>query len=143
MLKDMNKNKAYRLVKALGLMAVVGGSLYANMALAADSYVTLGTVASTIDNTVTQLSTVLIDIAIIAGIIFMIAAFFKIHQHKQNPQQVQLSQGISLLLIGAGLTLIPLLIPTASVAVLGTAAKSTAQIGGSTIHNLIGNSSSK
>ena len=44
-----------------------------------------------------------------------------------------MSQGISLLLIGRGLTLIPLLIPTASVAVLGTNAKAPAKIGGSSI----------
>ena len=79
------------------------------------------------------------DVSLIAGIGFVVASFFKFHQHKQNPQQVQMSQGVSLLLIGCGLTLVPLLVPTASVAVMGTAAKKPAQLGGSDIHNLIGN----
>ena len=100
--------------------------------------VTMSTIASSVDTTVAQLATVLIDIALISGIGFIMASFFKFHQHKQNPQQVQMSQGVSLLLIGCGLTLIPLLLPTASVSVLGTAAKKPAQIGGSDIHNLIG-----
>lgn len=49
-----------------------------------------------------------------------------------------MSQGISLLLIGCGLTLIPLLIPTASVAILGSEARQPARIAGSSIHDLIG-----
>src|ERR1700674_3390353 len=100
--------------------------------------VTLTTIARSVDNTVAELATILVDVALISGIGFIMASFFKFHQHKQNPQQVQMSQGISLLLIGCGLTLIPLLIPTASVAVLGTNAKAPAKIGGSSIHNLIG-----
>lgn len=104
------------------------------------SYVSLATISKSVDNTVAELATVLIDVSIIAGIGFIIAAFFKFHQHKQNPNQVQMSQGVSLLLIGCGLTLIPLLIPTASVSVLGTAAKKPAQIGGDDIHKLIGSS---
>jgi intracellular multiplication protein IcmD len=118
-----------------GLMTLGLGIVAAHAA----DYVTLTTVAASVDNTVGQLATVLIDVALISGIGFIMASFFKFHQHKQNPQQVQMSQGISLLLIGCGLTLIPLLIPTASVSVLGTAAKSPAKIGGSSIHNLIGN----
>lgn len=119
--------------------------LIAGLALAATTganpYVSLGTISKSVDSTVAELATVLIDISLIAGIGFIIAAFFKFHQHKQNPTQVQMSQGVSLLLIGCGLTLIPLLIPTASVSVLGTAAKSPAHIGGDDIHQLIGSAS--
>jgi intracellular multiplication protein IcmD len=118
-----------------GLMTLGLGVVAAHAA----DYVTLTTVAASVDNTVGQLATVLVDVSLISGIGFIMASFFKFHQHKQNPQQVQMSQGISLLLIGCGLTLIPLLIPTASVSVLGTAAKNPAKIGGSSIHNLIGN----
>lgn len=110
-----------------------GGIMWADVAP-----VSMSTVAASVDNTVSQLATVMVDVALIAGIGFILAAFFKFHQHKQNPQQVQLSQGVSLLLIGCGLTLIPLLIPTASTAILGTAAKKPAQIGGADIHSLIG-----
>jgi len=105
---------------------------------ASDQYVTMTTVAKSVDNTASELATVLIDVGLCVGICFVIAGFFKIHQYKLNPQQVQLGQGVSLLLIGCGMTLIPLLIPTASVSVMGTAAKKPAQIGGSDIHRLIG-----
>ena len=131
--------KMKKVAKIIATLAILGGSLFAaDMALADATYVTLGTVSKSVDGTVAQLATVLVDVSLIAGIGFIMASFFKFHQHKQNPQQVQMSQGISLLLIGCGLTLIPLLIPTASVAVLGTNAKTPAKIGGSSIHNLIG-----
>lgn len=138
-MSKLNK-KVLTSLKVVGLAAVVAGSFYAGGAMAgtAPSAVTLSTIAGSIDDTVGQLATVLVDIALIAGIGFILASFFKFHQHKQNPQQVQMSQGISLLLIGCGLTLIPLLIPTASVAVLGSQAGKPAQIGGSDIHALIG-----
>ncbi len=141
----MNLFKKYLNIKSL---VSVGTLLTLTFALGAahatdPSFVSLSTVSGSVNNTVAELATVLIDVSLIAGIGFIIAAFFKFHQHKQNPTQVQMSQGVSLLLIGCGLTLIPLLIPTASVSVLGTAAKTTAQIGGETIHNLIGTGKSK
>ena len=98
----------------------------------------MGTIAKTVDSTVAQLATVFIDVSLIAGIGFVVAAFFKFHQHKQNPQQVQMSQGISLLLIGCGLTLIPLLVPTGVLSVLGSKGASPAKVGGAAIHGLIG-----
>ena len=66
------------------------------------------------------------------------ASFFKFHQHKLNPNQVSMTQGISLLLIGCGLTLVPLIIPTASMAILGSKADKPAQINGAEIKKLIG-----
>lgn len=120
----------------------VGATLFTGLAGAAEvTPIAMTTIAKSVDNTVSELATVIIDVALISGICFIMASFFKFHQWKQNPQQVQMSQGVSLLLIGAGLTLIPLLIPTASVAVLGDAAKKPAQIGGDDIHNLIGSGS--
>jgi intracellular multiplication protein IcmD len=140
--KNNNEGNMSTKKMILSALAIVGGSLFAGIALADPSnYVALTTISKSVDTTVGQLATVMVDIALIAGICFIMAAFFKIHQHKQNPQQVQLSQGISLLLIGAGLTMVPLLIPTASVAVLGTQGSKPAQIGGSSIHDLIGGGS--
>jgi intracellular multiplication protein IcmD len=133
-MKNFLKNKNIALIG--GILLCLG----ATAAFAAPPVVTLGTISKSVDSTVSNLATVIIDIAVIAGICFIIAAFFKLHMWKQNPQQVQMSQGISLLLIGAGLTLIPLLIPTASVSVLGTQGKNVAQIGGKSIHDLIGGS---
>lgn len=124
--------------KFLSILAVLGGMLFAGAAFAESTYVSIGTISSSVDSTVAQLGTIFTDVALIAGIGFVVAAFFKFHQHKQNPQQVQMSQGISLLLIGCGLTLIPLLVPTASVSVLGAKGANTAQVGGSAIQSLIG-----
>ena len=58
--------------------------------------VTLTTIARSVDNTVAELATILVDVALISGVGFIMASFFKFHQHKHNPQQVQMSQGISL-----------------------------------------------
>ena len=124
--------------KILSTLVVLGGMLFAGGAFATSTYVSIGTISGSVDSTVAQLGTIFTDVALIAGIGFCIAAFFKFHQHKQNPQQVQMSQGISLLLIGCGLTLVPLLVPTASVSVLGGKGAETAQVGGSAIHGLIG-----
>ena len=77
----------------------------------------------------------------IAGIGFIMASFFKFHQHKLNPTQVPLSQGITLLLIGAGLAVFPTLLPTATHAVFGSSAD-IAKIGGGQIGGLIGGSGS-
>jgi intracellular multiplication protein IcmD len=133
--KKLSKH-TWKVIKLLALGGILACSLI-GIAQAAD-YVAVSTISKSVDKTVSQLATVLVDICLIAGIGFVTAAFFKFHQHKQNPQQVQMSQGVSLLLIGCGLTLVPLLIPTGSVAVLGSKGANTAQVGGSAIHGLIG-----
>ncbi len=126
-----------RRFKIAGLLTAVLGSLVSGIALAETTGIPITTIATTVDNSVLSLATILIDVSLIAGIGFIMASFFKFHQHKQNPTQVSMSQGVSLLLIGCGLTLVPLLVPTASQAVLGTNAK-TSQVGGSDIKALIG-----
>lgn len=130
--------------KIKNLVILGAGLLVSGLALAATTgtpdYVAMSTISKSVDGTVSELATVLVDVCLIAGIGFIMASFFKFHQHKQNPQQVQMSQGISLLLIGCGLTLVPLLIPTASVAIMGSKGSTPAQIGGDAIHKLIGSS---
>ena len=98
--------------------------------------VTVSKIASNISSKVTSLAKMLQAIALIAGIGFVLAAFFKFHQHKQNPTQVPISQGLTLLIIGAGLTLFPILIPTAGSVITGSTG-STAGVKGSKINSLI------
>ena len=142
MLSNTIISKIKTLAKVSGILLGIGGLIYASNGLASTAtYVTLTTVSASVDNTVSKLATIFIDLALITGIGFILGSFFKFHQHRQNPTQVQMSQGVSLLLIGCGLTLIPLLIPTTSVAVLGTQAAKPAQIGGADIKNLIGSGS--
>ncbi len=139
LIENLHKNRLNAAIKATALAVVLVGVFYAGSALAAPpAAIDLTKISGSVDKTVTQLSTILIDICLIAGIGFIMSSFFKFHQHKQNPQQVQMSQGISLLLIGCGLTLVPILIPTASVAVLGSTAGKPAQVGGTDIKELIG-----
>jgi intracellular multiplication protein IcmD len=108
--------------------------------LAAGSYVTLKTIASNVGSSVHQLSVMLQDLSLIAGIGFIMASFFKFHQHKLNPTQVPMSQGVTLLVIGGGLTLFPILLPTAGTAVIGSNA-TFATIAGSQISSLVGGGS--
>ncbi len=114
------------------------GLLCSGIAFADPVYVTLSAVASTVDSTVSSLATVLVDISIISGVGFMMASFFKFHQHRQNPHQVQISQAVSLLIIGCGMILIPLLIPTIGASMLGKQGASPAKVGGSAVNNLVG-----
>lgn len=134
------KTKTRSLLKGL-LFALAGlGIIFTGVALAGPpTPVDLKDIALNIDTTVKHLATVLVDVCLIAGIGFIMAAFFKFHQHKLNPQQIPLSQGITLLLIGAGLTLFPTILPTASNSVFGKDAK-IAKVGGGQIHSLISGS---
>ncbi len=104
--------------------------------LAATATVTVSKIATNIGTTVTQTAKILQDLSLIAGIGFIMASFFKFHQHKLNPTQVPMSQGVTLLVIGAGLTLFPILIPTAGSAVLGKDSK-VSKVSGSGITGLI------
>ena len=115
-------------------------SLVCGLAMAdAPKAIALSTIAGNIDKTVVSLANILTDIALIAGIAFILASFFKFHQHKLNPTQVPISQGVTLLLIGTALTLFVVLLPTASQAVFGAGATTT-KVGGSGISALIGGS---
>lgn len=116
--------------------AVLAGVVFAGVAFAqGSSGLYLSTIQSNLGSSVSQLAIILSDISLVAGIGFVMASFFKFHQHKLNPTQVPMSQGISLLLIGAGLLLFPLLLPTATKAAFGTT--SISKTTGSAIKNLI------
>ncbi len=122
-----------------GIMKIVlflGSTLFTGLALAAPSAVTVSAIADNVGSSVGHMAVVLTDVSIIAGIGFVMASFFKFHQHKLNPTQVPLSQGITLLLIGAALLLFPTMLPTATHAVFGSA--SFGQISGGGIRGLIG-----
>ena len=124
--------------KAIGkITLVLGGVLFAGLALAASpSAVTVSALATNVGKSVGHLAVVLTDISIIAGIGFVMASFFKFHQHKLNPTQVPMSQGITLLLIGAALLLFPTMLPTATHAVFGSA--QFGKVSGGGIKSLIG-----
>lgn len=118
------------------VLAITAGMLLVGTAMASVSAVSLSSISGNVNKSVSQLATVLTDVSLIAGVGFVMASFFKFHQHKLNPTQVPISQGITLLLIGAGLVLFPTMLPTATKAVFGSA--KIAKVGGSQIHSIIG-----
>src|SRR3990167_3806033 len=137
------KNTKFRkwLKPILMISSVVGVLFSAGAVFAAGgdttSGIALSTIAGNVDTSVQQLATVLSDISLIAGVGFVMASFFKFHQHKLNPTQVPISQGVTLLLIGAGLVLFPTMLPTAKNALFGSSAQ-IAKVGGKQINSIIG-----
>jgi intracellular multiplication protein IcmD len=99
--------------------------------------IALSTITNNVNNSVYQLARILTDIALITGVGFVLASFFKFHQHKLNPTQVPISQGVTLLLIGAALLVFVLMLPTAKRAVFGSTAQMT-KIGGTQLNGVIG-----
>ena len=100
--------------------------------------IAMSNISNQVSGTVSEVAVILSDIALIVGICFILTSFFKFHQYKQNPQQVQVSQGVTLLVIGAALCLFPTMLPTATQAAFGTAGASINQVGGGEINSLIG-----
>jgi intracellular multiplication protein IcmD len=86
------------------------------------SAVTISEIAKNTGSSMGSVAELLEDVSLITGIGFIMASFFKFHQHKLNPQQVPISQGIVLLLIGGGLTIFPALLPAGGKALAGSGA---------------------
>ena len=123
------------------LIAVIGGLFATSLAMAGvSSGIALSTISTNIQHSVSSIAHILGNISLVAGIGFVMASFFKFHQHKLNPTQVPMSQGVTLLLIGAGLTLFPILVPTAKNAVFGSTAQ-VSKVSGGNMAALIGASS--
>ena len=119
-------------------LAVVGALIMVTNSFAGDTAgLTLSGIGGNITKSVSSVAKILSNVALISGIGFILAAFFKFHQHKQQPTQVPLSQGITLLLIGSGLTLFPIMIPTARNSIAGSSA-SISTLSGSGIGKIIG-----
>ena len=136
------KNFFKILAKVSITLAILGSLVAITVSYAgASSGLTLSGIGGNISKSVGSIAKILSNVALIAGIGFILAAFFKFHQHKLNPTTTPLSQGITLLLIGAGLTLFPIIIPTAKNSIAGTSA-TVSKLSGSGIGSLIGASGS-
>ncbi|HYF97498.1 MAG TPA: type IV secretion protein IcmD [Coxiellaceae bacterium] len=115
------------------VLTLIGISLISESAFA----LTLQSIYQNVGSAMGITAKIISAVALISGISFIVSAFFKFHQHKQNPTQVTVGQGIVLLLIGAALCVFPTLIPTFESVLTGTTG-STASIWGTDINNLIG-----
>lgn len=131
--------KSKWLLKVLAVVTAVAGLFLVESSMAGNvsEGIALSSITANVNSTVSQLSRILTDIALIAGIGFILASLFKFHQHKLNPTQIPISQGVTLLLIGAALTLFVVMLPTAKRAVFGKDA-AMAQVGGSQMVDVIG-----
>lgn len=118
----------------LRLVVIFGGIFCATEAMAV-TQLTISQIQTHVGKGIESISVVMEDIALVAGIGFIFASFFKFHQHKMNPTQVPLSQGVTLLVIGAALAVFPHLLSTASQGVFGT---NVGKVGATTITTIIG-----
>lgn len=127
-----------RRLRKILIRVLVASTLVAISSLTmANTYVSLSDIQNNVAHSVTETAKILQDMSLIAGIGFIMSSFFKFHQHKLNPTQVPMSQGLSLLIVGGCLTAFPILIPTAGTSILGTSA-SISQVSGTAISKLIG-----
>lgn len=128
-----------KLTKIFGLVCVASLLLLIGCDAMADgpARFMLATIQGNVATTVTETAKILQDLSLVAGIGFIMASFFKFHQHKLNPTQVPMSQGVTLLAIGGGLTLFPLLVPTAGTTILGKDAN-VSKVSGKGISDMIG-----
>lgn len=90
----------------------------------------LGDVAKNITGTMTNVGKLITAASYVAGVGFALMGMLKFKAHKDNPQQVPLSQPIVLIMIAAGLVFLPSLISTAGQTVFGGSQKSADTQGG-------------
>lgn len=123
----------------LRLVILIVGVCFATDILAASKgTLTLAHIQSNVSTGISSIAAILEDVALIAGIGFIFASFFKFHQHKMNPQQIPLSQGVTLLVIGAALAIFPHLLGTVTQGIFGQA---VTHVGGTAINSIIGGKS--
>lgn len=129
MRKSISKQMIFKIV---GILSFLTAAMWVDMSYAADvtTGITLESMNTTLGGSVTSLSKILSNLALVAGVFFILAALFKAHQHFKNPTQIQASQFIVLLIIGGGLMIFPFMIPTAKTAVFGSAATSNIKASG-------------
>ncbi len=116
---------------------LIAGAFASDIVFAQNNAQSLSQIASNVEGSLSSVARLLEDISLVAGIGFIMASFFKLYQHKNNPTQIPISNGLTMLGIGAALTLFPALIPTAATSIIGSQG-SMAKLGGSQISQVIG-----
>ena len=139
-MKSFIKTVGRGIVKCLPI--IVGVGLVSGVCFADDSAsaVTIQSIASNMQTTVSSVANIISNVALVVGLSLVCASFFKLKQHKDQPTQVPISNGVTLLVIGAALTVFPLLLPTANQAAFGSGV-TTGTVGGDDMKNLIGGAS--
>lgn len=130
----MKMGKIFSAGFLLRMIAIFSGFFFATQVFAA-TQLTISGIQSNLSHGITSITIVMEDIALVAGIGFIFASFFKFHQHKMNPTQVPLSQGVTLLVIGSGLAVFPHLLSTTTQGVFG---QNVTTLGSKSIAGVIG-----
>lgn len=81
---------------------------------------TIGSVFRRLTKPLTAFDDLLIEVAYLAGVGFGITGIFKLKQHKDNPQQVPITNGIALMMTGVLLVFMPGLINPTAKSIFGT-----------------------
>lgn len=100
------------LIYSVGLISTCLGT-------SAFSQVSLEQVVQNVNVQSVSLAAIISDVSLVAGIGFLFAALFKFDQHKKNPTQVPIGQPLTLLLISAMLTCVPVVMPMLQAAIFG------------------------
>ena len=129
------KRSARKLAKPLS--CIVGLGLLVTSALSfADDPITISAIASNMSNTVTYAVEIMSAGALAWGIVLIVIGILKFKAHKDQPTQIPLSTGLMYLCVGAGLTMVPILIPTFNQALIGPNA-SVSDVSGTQMEKLI------
>ena len=111
--------------------------MFLNGDVNAQAPVSLGSIAQNVGQTVVSLATIISNMALVSGIGFVLASFFKFDAHKKNPTQIPISAPLTLLVIGASLCMFPTIMPMVQTAIFGTGAE-RGSVDGSGVIPLIG-----
>lgn len=76
------------------------------------------------------------SVSIAGGMVFFISSVFSLYRWKQNPQQISVGQGISLMFIGVAMVSLPFTISSARRAVMGTS-QPTNHLGDNRLANIV------
>jgi intracellular multiplication protein IcmD len=99
-----------KVIKAAVSIVTSSLSFYISYALADGGTTDIGTVASTITNTLSSVLKLVTAGAYVAGFGLTVASLFKFKQHKENPQQAPLGTCVAMLIIGISLIFLPSII---------------------------------
>lgn len=120
--------------KPLFTLCVYFGALFALFLISnvvfAEEGQSLGKVAENVTQSLSGVGKLIVAASYVAGVGFALMGMMKFKAHKDNPQQVPLSQPIVLLAIAAGLVFIPSLVTTGGSTLFGSGAKSANASGG-------------
>lgn len=83
------------------------------------SATTIGNIAANVNQSFSDIGTLFMAIAYIAGVTCMITSLFKFKQHKDNPTQIPISSPLAMLGMGLFLIFLPFLVQEAGITVTG------------------------